>query len=528
MWKIIENITGFLGPNGRSNGRLPGVKSGKRAYEAGRITRHSSDWMPDSRSINRDIRDGGRRVRSRSKDLRQNNPYANGYRISNRSNIVGHEGFKLQVRSRLKSGEYDDVSNRLIEDGFEEWTEPEYATMTGRLPFILVQWLVSEQMKFEGEFLVRKIENLDPNINKFGFSLELLDPDDLDENYYADLGNGHVVVNGIEIDEWRRIYAFYFNKGGIKDELTGSYGSLYSSRRRIDASEIIYGFDPEHVKQLRGMTKLSAVMISLKGVDRWEDASLINATTSAQKMGFLEDTVENAEGYTGSKRYSTDGKEDTDTDGGKYADFEAGIIEELPYGKKFSAFDPKFPHEQHQPFLKSMLRKIATGLGLSYNSFANDLEGVNFSSMRSGLLTERDNWMCEQTLFKLLFLKQVYKAWLKNALRTKAVNLPYANYNNYVKHFWQGRRWPWVDPRADVEANILAAKAGFKPPSLIISEMGGDIEDTYKAYSRDTKLQDKYGLKFDLSTSIQFKDANAQGANADAADNSNRNLKIAS
>jgi lambda family phage portal protein len=276
------------------------------------------------------------------------------------------------------------------------------------------------------------------------------------------------------------------------------------------------------------MTKLSAVMISLKGVDRWEDASLINATTSAQKMGFLEDTVENAEGYTGSKRNSKDGKEDTDFDGGKYADFEAGIIEELPYGKKFSVFDPKFPHEQHQPFLKSMLRKIATGLGLSYNSFANDLEGVNFSSMRSGLLTERDNWMCEQTMFKLLFLKPVYKMWLKNALMVKAVDISYARLNDFMKHFWQGRRWPWVDPRADVEANILAVKAGFKPPSLVISEMGGDIEDTYKAYSRDAKLRDKYNLQFDLTTSLQAKEIKDPDGDETKSENSNRNLKLAS
>ncbi|RJP64388.1 MAG: phage portal protein, partial [Ignavibacteriales bacterium] len=183
------------------------------------------------------------------------------------------------------------------------------------------------------------------------------------------------------------------------------------------------------------------------------------------------------------------------------------------------------------PFLKSMLRKIATGLGLSYNSFANDLEGVNFSSMRSGLLNERDNWMCEQTLFRLLFLEPVFDAFLRNALLAKAINKPYAKLNEYRKHKWQGRRWPWVDPRADVQANSEAIKFKIKNPFTATAETGEDLEDIFRGFARAKKLADKYGVDisgWDATSNKQTNEVDDGGNKADE-NNTNRNIiKLAS
>jgi lambda family phage portal protein len=197
-------------------------------------------------------------------------------------------------------------------------------------------------------------------------------------------------------------------------------------------------------------------------------------------------------------------------------DITAGSIEELPYGYEFAQFDPKFPHEQHQPFLKAMLRKISTGLGLSYNSFANDLEGVNYSSMRSGLQNERSGWMMTQSLFREAFLLPVYEAWLKSALNCGALSPLYpSNYEKYLSHYFQGRRWSWVSPKEDVESAAKSEQMGYSSKVDIVNEKGGSVEDIFRDRQYVKKLALKYGCP-ELTDFLDIKVAvSEQSNNAD-------------
>ena len=42
-------------------------------------------------------------------------------------------------------------------------------------------------------------------------------------------------------------------------------------------------------------------------------------------------------------------------------------------------------------FHASVLRSVASGLGISYVTLANNLEGISYSSIRQGATEERDN-----------------------------------------------------------------------------------------------------------------------------------------
>ena len=462
-----------------------------RHYDAGKLSRFETDWITEANDINREIRTAKRLVDSRVYDLSKNNPYVKGYLIESKSNIVGHDGFKLQVLSKFPSGDYDEFANNLIENKFNIWAKKEYCTMSKRFSLLRVQWMIENMVCLNGEFLVRKITNLKTKDNPFGFSLEILDPYDIDWIYSGEYGE-NVVINGVELNQWREIKAIWVRTGPIKEELYGVSG--YSGGRiRIDMSELIYDFDPDHPKQSRGMTPLSSVILSLKGVTRWEDYSLVNAQFSAGKMGFIQRTKLESQGSYSGGTGGKGKKETFEPAPGKYMDITAGSIEELPYGYEFESFDPKFPHEQHQPFLKAMLRKISTGLGLSYNSFANDLEGVNYSSMRSGLQNERSGWMMQQSFFREAFLLPVYESWLKSALNTGALAPLYPTYyEKYTEHYWQGRRWNWVDPKVDVESAAKSEKMGYASKVDIVAEKGGSVEDIFRDRAYIKKLAKKY------------------------------------
>jgi lambda family phage portal protein len=126
---------------------------------------------------------------------------------------------------------------------------------------------------------------------------------------------------------------------------------------------------------------------------------------------------------------------------------------------------------------ETILRGISSGLGVSFASISNDLTEVNFSSIRAGLIEERETWKTIQSWFIETFLNRVYSEWLNMALLTGALNLPSVKYNKFNNPKWTGRRWAWVDPLKDVDANKAERAAGFKSATMIANEAGRDYED---------------------------------------------------
>jgi capsid protein len=71
-------------------------------------------------------------------------------------------------------------------------------------------------------------------------------------------------------------------------------------------------------------------------------------------------------------------------------DAEPLLIQELLPGQEFAEFNPTHPTTAYKDFMKAVLRSIARGLGMAYTTLTGDLEAVNYSSIRAGLLSERD------------------------------------------------------------------------------------------------------------------------------------------
>jgi lambda family phage portal protein len=137
--------------------------------------------------------------------------------------------------------------------------------------------------------------------------------------------------------------------------------------------------------------------------------------------------------------------------------------------------------------MKTRLRSIASGMGVTYHGLANDLEGVNFSSIRSGTLEERDAWMVLQDWFAESFLRPVFAEWLRWSLTLGAIRypagaaLPIAKLDKFTDHTWLGRRWGWVDPLKDIEAARLSIKTGIASPQMIAAQNGVDVADMLQA-----------------------------------------------
>jgi len=147
----------------------------------------------------------------------------------------------------------------------------------------------------------------------------------------------------------------------------------------------------------------------------------------------------------------------------------------------------------------TLLRQVATGLGVSYNALASDLVGVNYSSLRSGLLIERDLWRRLQSWMIESFLERVFEEWLDLALLSGELVLDSRDPSKFLAGVWEPRGWQWVDPLKDVQASLLAIDGGLASRTCVLAEKGEDIDDTFEELAEEKKLAKQYGIELEAS-----------------------------
>lgn len=466
----------------------------KRGYDAARSDRFNQSWITPSTSKDGEIRGGLVPLRNKARNLCNNDDYAKRYLSLMRTNVVGPDGFNLQVKTydRVNNKDVPDtLADRSIEDSFAIWSKAENCTPSRRDTFRKVQDLVLQHAIRDGEAFIRVLEN--SGIGTHSFNLQIIEPDLIDEKYNAKLQNGNVVVMGVELNKWREPVAYYFKE--IPIELT-VYGFGYDStgkRTRIPATEIIHLYDKDRANQTRGISWLAPVIEGLRQLKEYEKAALTNAQIGASKMGFFIPNPMGAS-YKGDKNPLS-------------MKIEAGSFSQIAEGLDFKTFDSKFPDTQHESFIRGFLRRMSAGTNMTYHSLSGDISGINFSSIRAGLLEEREYYKSVQKWFEEGVLIPVYEKWLKWSLSQGLINLidstkslPLAKHDKFNKPVWTGRRWPWVDPQSDAQSSLLMVASGLKSRSEIAAETGSDLEEIFIQLNKEDQMIKKFGLT--LTTSI--------------------------
>lgn len=456
-----------------------------REYRAASANRLTADWPASQTSWQAEIYRNLRALRARSRDMARNNPHMKRFLGMVRRNVVGPAGIKLQVRAKKGTDELDQLLNAEVERAFREWSLPENCSASGKYSWTDAQGMAVSTMARDGETLCRFIEADNP----FGFALKFYDVSYLDETYNEPLKNGNRVLMSVEVDRYDRPVAYYLTTPKY-DLYPAAYGRETMERVRVPAAEIAHLYLPfEDDGQIRGVPWAHAAMWELRILGQYKEAELINAHISACKMGWLIPPAndENA------------GIPDEDEAQGYRAQIgdrvEPGVVQELPPGYDFKTFDPQHPTSTFEPFTSSVLRGAASGLDQSYFALANDLTAVNYSSARVGLLDDRDNYRAIQNFLVDHFCRRVYRAWLKRAILTNAVQgvLP-SDYERLKSPDFQPRGWAWVDPLKDIAASAEAVNNGFTTRSQVIAETGGDFEETVLRLKEEQDVLEKLGV----------------------------------
>lgn len=481
------------------------VKRVKFGYNAANNNRLNADWRLASVGPNSDLRYALQTVRNRARDLVANNDYAKNYIRQMKVNVVGPFGFTPRFNPADRDQKFRDNTRR-IKDKFFEWCEQENCSISGEKDFIDIQNLVMTYAARDGEFAIRIIR--DKRL-KFGFALQMLQIELLDETYNDVLPNNRIVVLGVEYDKTTlRRTGYWFRDVPLENQVYG-YLTTVGNRNRIPAEEIIYGFDQEFENQSRGISWMVQTMSSMKMLDGYDEATLVNARQRAMFGGFLN-TDKDAPG-----EYKGDSE---DADGNYMMEMENGIWKQLPKGVSAVFPDNDFPSAQYPDFINQNLRKQSAGLGVASSVHSSNYSDVNFSSERARQIAVRDNYMLTQEWLIRRLFKPISKIFLKEAYLTGQIDFPIAEFNRYAKIVWAGRRWAYVNPEQEMNANQMAWGMKTKSISQIIIESDSpyEPEEVFQQCEEDIKLAKKYNI--DITTDVKQPTAPAEQQPAQKAD----------
>lgn len=496
------------------------------AWEGAKIDNLVSGWITTPIPINQQIEQTLRVVRARSRQLAKNDPYVRRFLQLARSNIVGPTGFTFRSLVMTRAGEPDINARNAIQDAWKEANRPGQICYVEKHSGLDMMNLCTDGLSRDGEVII--MEHTGTDVGPFGISFRFIDPELLDVNHKSVHQNNKVRM-GIETDDRARIIAYHLHS----TDTTHSHYYAIGSRGylRIPAELIIHLFRTEYVDQLRGFPITAAAMIRLRMLNGYEEAELVGARGGAATMGFLirgesgkvfedDSIVDPAEDPASLIDGETPTKPTQET-----IEAEAGTFHYLEHGATLEKYDPLHPSGNYAAFIKAVLRGIASGLGVNYNTLANDLEGVNFSAIRAGVLEDREAWKGLQEFIIEHVRTPMFLRWLGPALLSGKITLPRglplasSEIDRYKPHSFQGRRWPWVDPLKDMQANVLALNERLTSRSRIIRDLGEDPQALWdEIESENDILTEKNIEPIALAAPMEIDDTDQDKADQDETD----------
>jgi lambda family phage portal protein len=447
----------------------------ERTYAAAGRGRRSKSWTGRPTSANGEIGQSLSRLRDRSREFVRDS-WAGGRMLDV---LVGHAvGTGIMAVPNTGSDRADKAAKLVL----EEWSDA--ADVEGVLDWPGMQALAVRSMVEGGDCVVRHIDiTMQAAGRTIPFRLQGLEGDQIDTGRDAVVTDGSVRL-GVKLGPWgRREGLWLFEDHPAELRLN----SINSNLVAWDSLSHLYR--PLRFGQVRGVPWFSAVLLNAKEVQDLIDATLIKARVEASFAGFV---TRNSSGHSPLMKQTKDGE-----NGDKVTRIEPGMIADIGDGE--ITFANPSSQTAFGEVYKSALQAMAAGAGITYDQLTGDLSQANYSSLRAGKIEFRR--LVEQLQWTILvprFMAPVTRRAIDRAIIAGRLR---PRSDGYPLDFIMPGIEP-IDPKKDLEADILAVRAGRLSPQEFIAAWGRDwrkvVEDTASFYKFIDGQRDGAGLSFDI------------------------------
>lgn len=467
----IDRFVGFFDPDaGLRRKRARALL--ERAYEGAALT----DWKPRraGASANSDHRADARMLRFRARSLAQNVPYIR----RGVNGLVNHTiGTGITPQSQAASPEHRAILDR----EFERWAKR--ADADGIYDFYGLEAAAYRAMEVDGEVLIRRRTRRPGDGLRVPLQIQLLEIDWLDSDRQGTVGQGGVIVNGIQYDAIGRVQGYW-----LFDQHPGDTQRVgRGSSRLVPASEILHLFAPERPGQGRGISRLAAVIARARDLMLYEDAELqrknletrLSVLVSGAEASDLANPNDVPRGMGVDAVGTAPNSAAVDASGDLGA-LPSGGVMQVPSGMNITTVAPTAA-PGYVETCKFNLHLIGAGMDVPYEVMTGDMREVNFSSARIRWNDFRQSVEQMQWLVLVPRLCSPIWSWFVDAAKTAGIVTEAAT--DDVD--WSTPRWDYVNPHQDIKAEVEAIGAGLLTPSESLRRRGYKPAQVFAESGRD-------------------------------------------
>jgi lambda family phage portal protein len=490
-----------------------------RSYLGAEPSRVSSGRNPKNQPADMELLGpfGADRLRAWSRELVRNNAYAWGVVDTIVSSVVGC-GIKAQSQFETPAGDdIEDINDRR-DKVWSEWCE--VCDVNGQYTFDEIQAICQREIVEAGEVIVRFIRT--PSQTYRGIyrpvplALELIEADRIagdKDNYAARLTpqGDNRIIRGVEVDEMGRPVAYWI----YPDHPLQPY-AFTRTAERVPASEVMHLFRRDRVGQTRGVTWFAPVVAPIRDLGTYLDNELqASAVASCFTVAIKTETP-----LGGLK--DPDGDDTTDSAGNSYTQVEPGMIMSLKPGEDVVGLNPGRPNSAAEPWIGMILRQIAVGTGLSYETVARDYSQTSYSSSRTSQLEDRRRFRCWQKYLIRHLLQPVWDAFIDAAALSSNDSFPtsselLSDRRTFAPVEWMTPEWEWVDPQSEQAAAKDAIESFMSDYQTELGARGRSWKAVFYQRAKEQALKQKLGLMTPQEQQLAVSAAQSGGVEGIAA-----------
>lgn len=304
---------------------------------------------------------------------------------------------------------------------------------------------------------------------------------------------------GVEVDEDGAATGYWFRRGHERDPWAGTQALVWDYWPRETEwgrPMALHFFDKHRDGQSRGASRLSPIVETLRMEQRYAMVEIQAAVINAILGTFIESPFDNESVVDmlsgGSAEFAS------------YNDFRRTFHEErqlslggarIPHlfpGEKIATVAAARPAAQFAEFESAVLRKIAAGLGQTYEQLAADWSKTNYSSARAALIELWRGWTARRAAFAQRFCQPFRMAWLEEKWDSGELPLPrrapdfHEHWAAYSRAKWIGPGRGFVDPVKEAQAAAMRISLGISTLEDEAAELtGADYQDCLAQIRRE-------------------------------------------
>lgn len=470
--------------------RIAKARLALRSYDAAQVGRRSTSFRTGGLSANGEIARALPLLRERSREFVRNSWIGPRALDVLTAHVVGTD---LTVRFDTGSARDDAIAQRL----WDEWALR--ADIEGEGDFLSVVSLAFRAAMEGGDSIIRMraLSSSDADGRRVPLALHVGEGDLIDherDSASSLLRSGRARL-GVELGPDDRRVGYWLHDSAPE------YTSLTSLKdsRLVPRSDVVHLYRRIRPGQVRGVPIFSPVLMAARDFQDLMDSLIVKERMQANLGIFVETDGSGAGPFP---KEASGGLSTADI--GEIG-LRPGMILKGRPGEKITGFSPA-ANSSFEPVSIAALQGIAAGIGLTYDQITGDLRQANYSSLRAGKIEFRRiiadlQWhMLVPQVLNRIADRFTELAVLSGALPRRS--------HNWRRMFVMPANEP-IDPKKDLEADILSVRAGRMSPQDFIGAWGRDWREVVSEWSSFLEEIDSRGLRFDIDPRLRARNGQA-------------------